>query len=51
MNYMQSENVMDRLFAVTKVNSLLKEYCGKDFEFSDPIDIKLVRGIYRRNTE
>ena len=40
---------MDRLFAVAKVNNLLMPYAGDDF--ADPVDIRLVRGLYKRNTD
>jgi hypothetical protein len=49
MNYNRSSNPMDRLFAVTKVNKLLQGYHKSNFE--DPLDVKLVRGLYRRDTE
>lgn len=48
---LKSENPMDRLFAVTKVKKLFKLYTKKTFTFEDPIDIKLIRGMYRRSTE
>ena len=47
---MVSVNPMDRLFALSKVNSLLKEsYVGDDFQ--DPIDVRLVTGLYNRTTD
>ena len=46
---MGSPNPLDRLFAISKVNRLLQPYKGDSFE--DPVDIKLVRGLYKRNTE
>ena len=49
MNYMNSPNPMNRLFAMAKVNHLLKPYCGD--KFLDPVDIKLVRGLYYKNTD
>jgi hypothetical protein len=49
MNYVKSNNPMDRLFAVSKVNSLLTGY--RKAKFEDPLDVKLVTGIFKRNTE
>ena len=49
INYLGSPNPMDRLFAVAKVNNLLMPYAGDDF--ADPVDIRLVRGLYKRNTD
>ena len=49
MNYMKSQNPMDRLFAVSKANRLLQEYVGNSF--ADPVDAKLVMGLYNRNTD
>jgi len=49
MNYIKSNNPMDRLFALAKVNRLLKPYSGD--KFMDPVDIKLVRGLYLKNTD
>jgi hypothetical protein len=50
MNNMKSESPMDRLFAMSKVNSMLKiGYLNNDF--TDPIDTKLVMGLYNRKTD
>ena len=49
MNYMKSKNPLDRLFAVSKANRLLKAYVGDNF--ADPVDAKLVMGLYHRNTD
>ena len=42
---------MDRLFAVTNVKSVLSQYTSPDFKFNDPVDISLVKGIYKKNLE
>jgi hypothetical protein len=45
---MKSANPMDRLFAITKVNKILKTYANVDFD--DRLDVELIRGIYRKKT-
>ena len=39
---------MDRLFALSKISSILLDYRKNNF---DALDKELIRGIYQRNTE
>ena len=39
---------MDRLFAMARINNLLQDYTKNDF---NPLDKKLIRGIFKRKTE
>jgi hypothetical protein len=45
---MASKDPMDRLFALSKISSILLDYKKNNF---DSLDKELIRGIYQRNTE